>query len=466
MGRLRQPGDSHYDVLGLSPGASDEEIDSAFHQLIDQQGYKVGVPLDRQWLRAREIKAAHAALRDPVKRREYDESLGRATEAAPWAMAASDPTTDELVLPEKEAGASEPVDNELPPNAVVQADQTLDAKPEPTPEAVPEPAAEADAKPEPTPEAVPEPAPEADAKPEPTPEAVPAPAAEAVGDPTDDHQQPPDLVPTLNDNEPAPALDDRKRMSGIAWGAAAVVATGLGVLLLSSWPSGDRQPSTGEGTARVAAPAEQAGGAGPGFVDQAPGNYGLAAAGAEPQATATAGSPAATDTGASAQAAAQDVRQLAAEGTADGQSLADTRSTSTAPEATSRPVEVAARAAAPAPKPPVARTAETAPAPSLRPESRGAMVRSEPEWIGGGPTDADNRRGRYQGTVAVQVTVEPDGRVSRCAPVRGSGNAGLDALTCSIVQQRARFNPALDAQGRPVASQTYTTFFWGRRPRD
>ena len=94
------------------------------------------------------------------------------------------------------------------------------------------------------------------------------------------------------------------------------------------------------------------------------------------------------------------------------------------------------------------------------------MVRKEPEWIGGGPTDADNRRGRYRGTVEVQVTVEPDGRVSRCAAVRGSGNPGLDALTCNLVQQRARFNPALDAQGRPVASQTFTTFFWGRRPRD
>jgi len=91
------------------------------------------------------------------------------------------------------------------------------------------------------------------------------------------------------------------------------------------------------------------------------------------------------------------------------------------------------------------------------------VIRSPAQWIGGGPTDADNRRGRYQGTVAVQVTVEADGRVSRCATVRGSGNAGLDEMTCRLVRERARFTPALDARGRPVASQAHTDFVWGRR---
>ena len=69
MNRLRQPGDSDYDVLGVSPQATDEEINRAFRQLIDGEGYKIGVPLNRQWLRAHQIKAAHANLVNPAKRR-------------------------------------------------------------------------------------------------------------------------------------------------------------------------------------------------------------------------------------------------------------------------------------------------------------------------------------------------------------------------------------------------------------
>jgi TonB family protein len=102
-------------------------------------------------------------------------------------------------------------------------------------------------------------------------------------------------------------------------------------------------------------------------------------------------------------------------------------------------------------------------------DSRAGMptgpIRRPARWVGGGPTDADNPQGRYQGSLAVQVTVGPGGRVSHCVPVRGSGSAGLDAMTCRLVRDRAQFEPALDAQGRPVASQAYATFVWGRRPR-
>jgi protein TonB len=61
-----------------------------------------------------------------------------------------------------------------------------------------------------------------------------------------------------------------------------------------------------------------------------------------------------------------------------------------------------------------------------------------------------------QGTVLAQLTVDADGRVSGCAIVRSSGSRSLDDATCSIVERRARFDPARDAEGRAVAS-TYVT---------
>ncbi|HET9336079.1 MAG TPA: hypothetical protein VFO12_06690, partial [Sphingomicrobium sp.] len=193
MNRLRQAGDSHYDVLGVSPRASADEIDSAFRQLIDGEGYKAGVPLNRQWLRARQIKDAHATLGDPAMRQAYDESLHQVPGPAPWALTAEDPATDELVVPGPRA--DEP--------------------------------------------------PATGSTPEPGPEGLPGP--EAQEQLADDDQPPADLEPTSNDNEIVfdPAVKDNQRSSVRAWGAAAAVAGVLGLLILTPWPGLDRQSSAG-----------------------------------------------------------------------------------------------------------------------------------------------------------------------------------------------------------------------------
>jgi TonB family protein len=61
-----------------------------------------------------------------------------------------------------------------------------------------------------------------------------------------------------------------------------------------------------------------------------------------------------------------------------------------------------------------------------------------------------------QGTAQAKLTVDSDGRVSHCAIVRSSGYEILDSATCSILQKRARFTPARDADGRPVQSTIVT----------
>jgi len=76
---------NHYEVLGLTPAASDDEISEAFAKLMSM-------------FRARpiaaiaQLSAAFETLRNPAKRRAYDRSLGLGEEAAPrpraWAIAA------------------------------------------------------------------------------------------------------------------------------------------------------------------------------------------------------------------------------------------------------------------------------------------------------------------------------------------------------------------------------------------
>lgn len=59
---------------------------------------------------------------------------------------------------------------------------------------------------------------------------------------------------------------------------------------------------------------------------------------------------------------------------------------------------------------------------------------------------------REQGTVRFWIEVSAEGRVTECHIVQSSGSAALDAATCRVMRERARYTPARDANGRPVAS--------------
>jgi len=75
-------------------------------------------------------------------------------------------------------------------------------------------------------------------------------------------------------------------------------------------------------------------------------------------------------------------------------------------------------------------------------------------------------RSSTQGRVVVRVTVGPDGRATDCRTVGPSGSAALDATTCRVVMTRARFRPAIGADGQPTAAPMIGTVLWlvpGRR---
>lgn len=54
-----------------------------------------------------------------------------------------------------------------------------------------------------------------------------------------------------------------------------------------------------------------------------------------------------------------------------------------------------------------------------------------------------------QGVTQVRYLVSEDGRVLKCMIARSSGNAALDSTSCSLLQRRYRFNPAVGRRGRP-----------------
>lgn len=87
--------------------------------------------------------------------------------------------------------------------------------------------------------------------------------------------------------------------------------------------------------------------------------------------------------------------------------------------------------------------------------------------IGGALTDRDYpaaaARVRAAGSVAIRFVVGPDGRVRDCRVDRSSGYPMLDELTCRLVVQRFRYEPARNAEGKPVEDRTGTTFTWGTR---
>lgn len=448
MNCLRRPGDSDYDVLGVSPEASEEEIGSAYCRLIEEQGFRIGVPLDRQWARAREIKAAYARLADPVKRQAYDESLGRTSNSALWAKTSTDAATDGLILPEKGLKATEPVEPDGPSDASDPSDPEGLAPFRPL--------------------------------------RVPAGTLEPDLDEGEwfHHDRPPPpylavplITPLQNDNQQVPI-----RSRGMV-PAVAIASVLMLVPTLLWWNS---QSSPSENSPKVANQAGQGTAARPSLnlkSAQASRDFSRPpAVTPEVQGSSLHGSsaPAGPSQPSSFQragdSATAQVGVVSRDTAATELSAASPAAiTPTAPKVPPEPKAADAREVAPAPVPPVSRPSAIA---SLPPQARtapgingaSAAVRSSggrilrpAKWLGGGPTDADNRGGRYHGTVYVKVTIGPAGRVSNCVPLSRSGSADLDAVTCQIVRERARFSPAFDAQGRPVASQAYTTVVWGRR---
>jgi TonB family protein len=70
------------------------------------------------------------------------------------------------------------------------------------------------------------------------------------------------------------------------------------------------------------------------------------------------------------------------------------------------------------------------------------------------------QRARQTGTVVVRYAVGTDGKVNDCVVLVSSSSRHLDSATCRLVTRRMRFEPALDAEGRPVSALLVRTVRW------
>ncbi|MEM6857682.1 MAG: energy transducer TonB [Pseudomonadota bacterium] len=105
--------------------------------------------------------------------------------------------------------------------------------------------------------------------------------------------------------------------------------------------------------------------------------------------------------------------------------------------------------------------AGSGPAPSPRADPLPATPTGDiTRWI----TTSDYRtswinRG-FTGTASFTLEIDARGRVSDCTITGSTGHAVLDGATCRLLERRARFDPARDGAGDPVAASYSSSVAW------
>ena len=79
------------------------------------------------------------------------------------------------------------------------------------------------------------------------------------------------------------------------------------------------------------------------------------------------------------------------------------------------------------------------------------------------PTKAFARE--WQGVTNFAVIVGPDGRAADCQVTKSSGHEVLDRQACWVATKRARFTPAIGADGRPAYGVYRSQVVWQRPDR-
>jgi protein TonB len=114
-------------------------------------------------------------------------------------------------------------------------------------------------------------------------------------------------------------------------------------------------------------------------------------------------------------------------------------------------------------QPPVIHETLPPPKPS---EAKPARIKGDPSF---GITDEDYpasaQRNGEEGTTAIAYDITADGHMAGCHVTGSSGSSTLDTTTCQLAMRRARFSPAEDAAGNPIASHGQRRIVW-RIPKD
>lgn len=117
----------------------------------------------------------------------------------------------------------------------------------------------------------------------------------------------------------------------------------------------------------------------------------------------------------------------------------------------------------PPPAPPVVITTAAPPAPPPPPppgpsKARSASPKGQNGWAARIQSNYPPKAAREerQGRVGLRVTIGADGKVTSCSVTSSSGSPDLDAAACDGMTRYARYNPALDDAGNPIAGAAST----------
>ncbi len=90
-------------------------------------------------------------------------------------------------------------------------------------------------------------------------------------------------------------------------------------------------------------------------------------------------------------------------------------------------------------------------------------IGSEYSWVTNADYPLDAWRNGEEGSVDYELDVDQAGKVTACRIAHSSGFPALDAQTCRLLIERARFEPAQDSRRKPIAGVFYGSIIWQRR---
>ena len=97
--------------------------------------------------------------------------------------------------------------------------------------------------------------------------------------------------------------------------------------------------------------------------------------------------------------------------------------------------------------------------------TRSAEPRTSPvSWVDPNDYPSSLANDGYEGIVQFRLIVEKDGTPSSCHIQSSSRPEGFERVTCDSLMRRARFEPALDANGNPIRSYWRSTVRYTLRP--
>lgn len=89
-----------------------------------------------------------------------------------------------------------------------------------------------------------------------------------------------------------------------------------------------------------------------------------------------------------------------------------------------------------------------------------ASLKPLPSYFSADDYPSQAQREEAGGATRVMMMIDETGKLKDCMVEETSGIATLDAMTCGVLLQRAKFSPALDANGKPTRSVSTTKIRW------